>query len=238
DGKTEIILGIYSHAHVLDFGCNLMFKPYVGKGRIIESIKTADMDGDGGKEIVIAAVSDNQNQNGVYVFDNTGKRKWTKGTKGRSYSFVIEDLNNDGKPEVVVGSTWGNGPIASSPGYVSVFNSSGGEIFNHRMDRGGIVAVAVADLDNDGMGEILAGSWPTLSVFDHEGNSEWNYTTGGRINALAAEDLDNDGSMEIIIASNDVYVLDTDGELICKNPVGSEAYTLAIEDLNGDGKAE
>ena len=238
DGRSEIILGIYSHAHVLDFGGNLMFKPYVGKGRIIESVKTADLDGDGLKEIVITAVSDNQNQNGVYVFDNTGKRKWTRGTKGRSYSFAIADINNDGRPEVVVGTTWGNGPITSSPGYVSVFNSSGSPIFDNRIGRGGIVSVAVADLDNDGTGEILAGSWPKLSVFDHEGNSEWNYTTGGRINALVAEDLDNDGNKEIIIGSNDVYVLDNKGELICENSAGSEVYTLEIKDLDGDGRAE
>ncbi|MBU4406076.1 MAG: VCBS repeat-containing protein, partial [Candidatus Altiarchaeota archaeon] len=238
DGTSEIILGIYSHSHVLDSGCKLMFKPYVGKGRIIESVKTADLDGDGLKEIVITAVSDNQNQNGVYVFDNTGKRKWTKGTKGRSYSLAIADLNNDGRPEVVVGTTWGNGPISSSTGYISVLNSSGGEIFNNRMEGGGIVSVAVADLDNDGTGEILAGSWPALSVFDHEGNSKWNYTAGGRVNALVAEDLDNDGNKEIIIASNDIYVLDNEGELICKNPVGSEVYALEIKDLDGDGRAE
>jgi len=238
DGRSEIVVGIYSHAHVLDFGGNAMFKPYVGKGRIIESIKTADLDGDDLKEIVITAVSDNQNQNGVYVFDNTGKRKWTKGTKGRSYSFAIADLNNDGRPEVVVGTTWGNGPISSSPGYVSVFNSSGSSIFDHRIERGGIVSVAVADLDNDGMGEILAGSWPAFRVFDHEGNSEWNYTTGGRVNAIVAEDLDNDGNKEIIIASNDVYVLDNMGELICENSAGSEVYALEIKDLDGDGRAE
>ena len=238
NGTSEIILGIYSHSHVLDSGCKLMFKPYVGKGRIIESVKTADLDGDGLKEIVITAVSDNQNQNGVYVFDNTGKRKWTKGTKGRSYSFAIADLNNDGRPEVVVGTTLGNGPISSSTGYISVLNSSGGEIFNNRMERGGIVSVAVADLDNDGTGEILAGSWPALSVFDHEGNSKWNYTTGGRVNALTAQDLNNDGNKEVIIASNDVYVLDNEGKLLCENSAGSEVYALEIKDLDGDGRAE
>jgi len=238
DGKKEIILGVYSHVHVLNFSCDLKFKASVGQGRIVEDIKIADLDGDGIKEIVVVAVSDKKTQNGVYVFDNTGKRKWTRGTKGRSYSFAIEDLDNDGRPEVVVGTTWGNGPISSSPGYVSVFNSSGSPIFDNRIGRGGIVSVAVADLDNDGMGEILAGSWPTLSVFDHEGNSEWNYTTGGRINALVSEDLDNDGNKEIIIGSNDVYVLDNKGELICKNPAGSEVYALAMEDLNKDGKAE
>ncbi len=238
DGKSEIVLGIYSHSHVLDFSCKPLFKPYVGNGRIIESIKTADLDNDGPKEIVITAVSDNQNQNGVYVFDNTGKRKWTRGTKGRSYSFAIEDINNDGMSEVVVGTTWGNGPIASSTGYVSVFNSSGGEVFNHRIERGGIVSVAVADLDNDGTGEILAGSWPDLRVFDHEGNSEWNYTTGGRINALMADDINGGGNKEIVIASNDVYVLDDEGNEICKNSAGSEVYALEIKDLDGDGRAE
>ena len=236
DGDSEIILGVYSYLRVLDYDCNKTFQSRTGYQYRVMDLDTGDLDGDGIKEIAVA--SGIRSHNGIYVYDSIGSITWAKATAGRPYAVDIFDLENDGSLDVIVATVGGRtDPQLSRPAYIYAFDSKGEKKWGYRTGKG-TNSMVVADIDNDGKGEILAGSWPILSVFDHEGNSEWNYSTGGRINALAVEDLDNDGSTEIIIASNDVYVLDNRGELICKNPAGSEVYALAMEDLDGDGRAE
>jgi len=236
DGKMEIILGIYSYLHVLDSNCSKRLQSRTGYQYRIMDVKTDDLDGDGIREIVVVAGI--RSKNGIYVYNSNGSIKWASGTTGRPYSIAIHDLNNDGHKEVITATVGGRtDPMISYPAYVYVFDSSGEKEWSHRMEKG-INFVAAADIDNDGRGEILAGSWPDLNAFNSEGNISWTYTTGGRINAISVADIDNDRNNEIIVASNDVYILDSKGELKCKNSAGSEVYTLAIEDIDKDGRAE
>ncbi len=60
-----------------------------------------------------------------------------------------------------------------------------------------ISSIALADLDNDGDVEIMAGT----GVYDHTGKRLWVAPTGlsGKGNATAASDLDGDGDLEVVL---------------------------------------
>jgi len=236
DGKKEIILGIYSYLHILNSNCSKKFQSRTGYQYRVMDVKTGDLDNDGIKEILVA--SGIRNHNGIYAYNGNGSIQWASGTTGRPYSIAIHDLNNDGYSEVITATIGGRtDPMVSYPAYVHVFDSSGEKEWSYRTEKG-IIFVTAADVDNDGKGEILAGSWPDLNVFDSEGNISWTYTTGGRINSIMVGDIDDDGGNEVVVASNDIYILNDEGELKCKNSAGSEVYSLAIGDINKDGKAE
>ncbi len=237
DGEMEILLGVYSYLHVLDRDCNKTFRQMrTGYQFQIMDVKAGDLDNDGAEEIIVAAGI--RNKNGIYVYNASGSMNWAQGTSGRPYSLVINDLDNDGYKEVITATVGGRtDPRVSSPAYIYVFNSSGDKEWSYRTEKG-ITFVTASDLDNDGTGEILAGSWPDLTVLDSRGNLSWAYTTGGRIREILVSDLDGDGNSEIIVASDNVYVLNNHGDLICTNPAGSEVYALAVEDLNKDGRKE
>jgi len=178
DGYDEIIFGTYRHEfpdfglYALDrFGNNVTGWPQlvgVTYG-ILTSPALADFNGDGYLEIVASTLASPFR---TYVFDYQGNilPGWPQQTSWNDYrSPIVGDVNGDGCPDVL--TTAGNGvdPDHLGDGGVYAWNLDGTLIdgFPKVTDVDAQASATIADIDNDGMVELLASStW------------EWDYETG------------------------------------------------------------
>lgn len=113
------------------------------------------------------------------------------------------DVDGDGIQEVITGAGFGGGP------HVMIFNEQGalkGQFFAYAKGFRGGVNVAVCDIDNDGIDEIVAGAGfgggPHIRIFDNNGNVRgqffaYNSNFRGGVN-VACGDINNDNEVEIV----------------------------------------
>ena len=149
---------------------------------------------------------------------------------------VVADLNDDGIPDIIF-STFDKRWLAG--GILRAISGDGsGEIFSvtdpdYRVQAG--AEPAVADIDNDGMPEILVSKNSSeIICFEHDGALKWiSSTTVGRC-AIAVADLDQDGVPEIIAGRT---VFNNDGTVRWIGTSGS-SYASAVADLDLDGSPE
>ena len=163
--------------------------------------------------------------NGLGIFDGEGLLHVVDGASGTPHFEVpitvawpvtpaIGDIDDDGLPEIVT-ATFKDKTVAG-PGTLVAFEHDGTHKWTGYSEWGvhpyGIhgSAIALADLDNDGKPEILAGEM----VADHRGKTLWRASEG-----LAPYDLDNDG---FLMAAPTAADLDGDGDL--EVVFGSFAY--------------
>lgn len=106
--------------------------------------------------------------------------------------------------------------------------------------------VTLADINNDGVDEILYGIWNTLYVLKGDGTVLWTKPVSGTILLPpTVVDLDNDGNLEIIVntggvpAAGRVYLLDNNGEDLPGWPLNFDDHWMinapAVADLDDDG---
>ena len=100
-------------------------------------------------------------------------------------------------------------------------------------------AVYSADINGDGMEEILAGSLDGYTyIFDHKGKFAGKLNTGIPLKFIV-DDLDADGNNEIVVGSADyfIYVYNSNFTLQWKHEVDI-IHSMEITDINGDGNKE
>jgi len=223
-----------------------------------------DLDDDGTLEI-IAAIGDE-----VFVIRNDKttlfEKKLNQATHYISSAPAVADLNQDGKPELVLnydkyyvwqhdGSSLPGWPLPI-PGSLQLPSAN--------------ISPVVGDLDNDGDFELVFASiWAHFSqtkvwiyAYHHDGTvvDGWpveDLGGGGaanRFNTPALADIDNDGKLEVITlkagVDNEVCVYRHDATLApgWPQPVNlnglasfyyiANSYTPSVGDVDGDGKSE
>jgi hypothetical protein len=137
---------------------------------------------------------------------------------------AIGDIDDDGLPEIVVGTASSVLMALEEDGTVA-WQQNAAWLSPRR------AAIGLADLDNDGDVEIYAGN----GVADHLGNTLWsNNEPLNFYHATAAADLDGDDDLEVIIGRSAYH---HDGTLYYENPSLSESHAQ-VGDLDDDGLPE
>ncbi|MEC7240115.1 MAG: VCBS repeat-containing protein [Myxococcota bacterium] len=141
---------------------------------------------------------------------------------------AVADLDLDGQEELIVGN--------------AVYDIDGNNIWARPSNDDGMIAVA--NLDSDPEGEILAITYNTIRAMDTNGAPLWGPTAipGGNIlSTPAVADLDSDGMPEIVVAGgNTLWTLNHDGSVLWDAVVKDEtgATGASIFDFEGDGQPE
>ena len=227
------------------------------------SVAIGDIDGDGKSDMVIV----NNYSNSVSVLLNTGSNgtvsfapKVDFVTGIAPISVAIGDLNGDGKLDLVVVNNSGNS--------ISVLRntSSGGTIsFATKVDivTGQVYSICIGDLDGDGRPDLVTNyvSNNRVVIWRNIGNiNNINFTgvststsTGTSPISIAIGDMDGDGKPDLITANNYGSGLGGNSVSILRNTssitffsfapkvdigTGAAPQSVAIGDLNGDGKLD
>ncbi|MFH1642731.1 MAG: FG-GAP-like repeat-containing protein [Nanoarchaeota archaeon] len=166
-----------------------------------------DVDNDGDLEIIATSGGDWAGSDGngyVFVYDAITKElEWQSSNYNWIGGLEIADLNNDGTKEILIG--YGKRIGFTGQGRVLVFNGITHSLIWQSADNGyGIFDIEVADIDSDGVKEIVASTGTgTLNVYNGETFAlEWSKTgLDGSVQPIELDDVDDDGVMEIIVGT-------------------------------------
>jgi len=118
---------------------------------------------------------------------------------------------------------------------------------------GAVWDIMLEDVDGDGLTDIVAGTFRSVSVINETGELKWSYPTNETVRGVYSADLDGDGDSEVVGASGDniIHLLDSEGSLrkrfnlisagirlrsLRYDPV--DKIPLLISDLDDNGEAE
>ena len=205
-----------------------------------------DVDGDGSPDIV--TVKEYQNSLGaegsysVVLYSNTGTVLWESDTfVGDDFDYVaapvLSDMDHDGNVEVVVGRV-----ILNHDGSTRGVGVAGRGSFGHRpWVGGGTISEgslpAVADLDLDGVEEVITGN----AIYSPDGDPIWvDFTQNDGMVSVANLDDDDEGEF-IAVSYNTVRAMDTHGSILwgpMAIPSANITSPAAIGDIDGDDQPE
>ncbi len=227
-------------------------------GAPTEKITCGDLNGDGKPELI--ATRSGATRNVVFALPNTSAGTVSFGAAvsllldvGHFARFVkVRDLNNDGKPEIIVTNSFNNQL------YIFQNQSSGGVLNINPTPIKVTVTGAnttygldVQDLDNDGKADLIVNQFQSNHVFvlKNQSTSTISFATPVQINAfgtlndVVTGDINEDGKLDLIVTNtfgNQVLVLlNTSGGTISFNTTitlntFNGPWGLTVEDIDGD----
>ncbi len=180
----------------------------------------SDLDGDKDLDLVVCSTGNQDPQEDkayrVRTYLNDGKGNFTFNTKfpdikSSAGALLIADIDNDGKPEIIIGGRISPGHYPEVPR--SFILSMSGDSWADKTDAlcpqflkcGMITDLAVADLNADKQLELIAtGEWMPIKIFSKNGASFVDQTqsfgmanTNGWWRTLLVQDVDGDGDIDI-----------------------------------------
>jgi hypothetical protein len=257
DGKADLVVTNVSPDHkvsVLLNNGNGTFTAALNYAVGIEpySVTIGDLNGDGKADLVTA----NSGDNTVSVLLNSGNGTFAAAVNyivGASpASVAIGDLNGDGKADLAVANP-GSTPV------VSVLRNNGNGTFAAAVNYSVgdyPKSVVIGDLNGDGKADLATANAisENVSVLLNNGNGTFvaavNYAVGYNPQSVAIGDLNGDGKADLAAANSgrpnyyfeNVSVLRNNGNgtfaAAVNYTVGAQPNSVAIGDLNGDGKAD
>ena len=106
--------------------------------------------------------------------------------------------------------------------------------------RASITGIETADLDGDGILEILASSNDGyVYALNSSGNLLWRVYSRCQMFSVKAEDITGDGKPEVLAGGcRHLQIIDNSGSEMFKYHVGLEIHDIDVSDLDGDGIME
>jgi hypothetical protein len=222
------------------------------------AVAIGDLNGDGKPDLATA----NLGANTVSVLLNRGNGSFPDKRDYRTGDFpqsvAIGDLNADGKPDLATANL--------TAGTISVLLNRGGGSFQAM--RGYAAgdspqSVAIGDLNGDGKPDLATANHRTVSVFVNRGDGSFQarreHATPYLAFSVSIDDLNGDGKQDLVVASMliahtaalkvSAFMNRGDGSFQARrdypggryednNPARYNTNSLALGDLNGDGKPE
>jgi hypothetical protein len=249
---------------------------YGSGGEDAYGVAVQDVNGDGKPDLLVTnecASNSNCTNGSVSVLlgngDGTFQTAVSYGSGGEdAYGVTVADVNGDGKPDVVVANLCGSNSNCTN-GSVSVLLGNGDGTFqtavSYSSDGESSFSVAVADVNGDGKPDVVVANVcsasgcgsGSASVLLGNGNGTFqgaaSYSAGGQnASSVAVADVNGDGKPDMIAANQcainscangSVSVLLGNGDGTFQTEVsyasgGEYSYSVAVADVNGDGKPD
>lgn len=213
---------------------------------IYVSTASADLDGDGTTEIVVAmaqafGLTNTPSLLFVHHADGTVADGWPKLFAGPVLSPALGNVDGGGDVEIIVG-VW---PVGAASGGVYALKSNG-QVLQGWPKATGFPHAVLADLDGDARPEVVVGgSSNPISAFDGDGGPLM-FLSVGAWSMPSVVDLDGDGTQEFVfsVLNKGTYALavyDSAGRQLpgMRFPLGSLSYPQpSVGDVDGDGNLE
>ena len=268
DGSVDV-----AYAH-LSFGHNTIAVQFnLGDGTMgpvvgypaanqTNDLVAADLDGDGSKDLIAASEGLDEHGHVIDVYlnrgDGTFRHRMATGGDGPS-RLIVADVNSDGCPDLVVA----NNSYIDQGTTVGVLMGVGNGTFGPetRYTVGpGVFGVAAADLDGDGLIDLVAGRATRDEVAYHvdflknRGAGKFRLVrdvtvpgTEGYVPiqpVVAAADLNRDGHVDVVTGAgvaDELTIFRNTGHFTFETSAIPGAFgvqNLLAGDLNGDGRAD
>ncbi len=174
---------------------------------------------------------------------------------GSYYKFLaVGDLNNDRRDDVVVATDAGASAASSDYSLYMFLQGTNGALnspnrIKYSNNEQGLSALAVGDVNNDGLQDIVVGLWDTMKVFiqknDHSFSLDKKWAGGRFVDNLRIGDFNNDGLQDIVASHfpDDeliIYYQKPDKSFLTKSyimPAGGRNQ-IELGDLNCDGRTD
>ncbi|WP_420581480.1 FG-GAP-like repeat-containing protein [Reichenbachiella sp.] len=242
----------------------------IENGFTMTNVVCGDLNGDGFSDLLGNQLG---NEGSLYTYFNDGAgnfdagEEWTLPTNGGLFRkpgrIAIADLDLDGLPEIIVAteddnkvyyfkntSTVGNINFNSTPVALSAPENSG---------TAGLGGLDVADLNNDGLPEIITSNFTEFGYYVFQNNSQPNtitfrdplfMNTNSSIRTLIAGDLNNDGFADVVLTNSDISssnvieisangTISAGGDITMTSPISilgiRQSWGVDLGDIDGDG---
>ena len=210
-----------------------LYGTYIGRAGLF----TADLDGDGTREIVSSASPSGFGSNTYwYIVRQTANGGYEQIWRSKQYGttvvqLALADLTGDGKDDIVVGL---------ADGTVYIYDGPTRQEIGKLMTTATLTALAVADLDGDGNKEIVTSDGIGVSVYAADGSGLlWSLATGGG-SSITVGNVDADAALEIVTTATGGkgYVIDGASHAIEWEYINGFGAQVKLGDLDGDGMQE
>jgi len=198
----------------------------------------ADADSDGDLDVLLATKMFFGGSSKIIAVDEDGGLIWSYSLPSgdpASATPVAGDFDQDGSIDFAFGT---------SEGYVGAVSCSQIPPVQLwppvRLGEEPIGTLGLADVDDDGVLEIVATGEDAYSLNSEDGTENWTAPLDTTAVALAIGDIDNDGVAEVVVgtASGTIYSLSAGVPLWSSTLSARPAASMAIADLRGDAENE